>query len=172
MLAFGHLNCLVPWVCARPSMCLSRADCTNRFHGHQLLAQHVQLALLLPGGPSSATAHASSAPPAARLGGGAVGDALTVFAALSYSLATVRLGSYTREVAPLPLALATSVTLAAVSVALLLGNAGVLLLQGAGGASALAQLWPNCWEPQAWGVIVYLAAGPGALATFLQVKAS
>jgi drug/metabolite transporter (DMT)-like permease len=67
------------------------------------------------------------------------------------------------RVAPLHLALGKSAFLAAVS-------AAALGLAMAAEGEPAAALWPGWRQPEGWAIILWSAAGPGALAALLHVK--
>lgn len=127
---------------------------------------------------SSSSSSGSDAPDAAAAaaaadagGGGAglpLGDALTLFAALCYSAATVRMPAWAvrRRVEPLQLALGKCAVLTAVALAAL----GVQAWQLAADGQSVVELWPGWLEPQGWAAVLWAALGPGALASVLHVK--
>jgi drug/metabolite transporter (DMT)-like permease len=94
------------------------------------------------------------------------GDAAILSAAFFFSLATVRLGTYARRIPSVELAAAKSVVLGGAAL-------GTFLVAAAGMAAAgepVTTLWPGYDNPLSWGVLVYSALGPGALAAFLHAK--
>jgi drug/metabolite transporter (DMT)-like permease len=98
----------------------------------------------------------------------APGDVLTLLAALCYSAATVRLPvwSVRRSVSPLELAAGKCAVLTAVAVAAAGVQAGQLTAAG----HPISDLWPGWHRPEGWGIMLWAAVGPGALANVLLVK--
>lgn len=91
------------------------------------------------------------------------GDLYILGATVSYSLATVRIPSYAKNLSPLELAVGKSSVLALVASALLLYE----IPQG----GSIASLWPAYQEQMsAWGCLLWAAVFCGALTAFLHVK--
>ncbi len=89
-------------------------------------------------------------------------------AALFYSLATVRMPGYARELPTVDIAAGKSLVLAGTAVASLLVTAAGVAQQG----QPLSSLWEGWAEPGAWAILLYLALGPGVLGAYLQVRVS
>ena len=95
------------------------------------------------------------------------GDAAILSAAFFYSLATVRLGTYARYIPAVELAAGKSLVLGSAAIGLAVVAAAGLASQG----EPLSELWPGYdSSPAAWGILVFSALGPGALAAFLHAK--
>jgi hypothetical protein len=94
------------------------------------------------------------------------GDAAILSSAFFFSLATVRLGTYARRIKSVELAAAKSVVLGLAAFATFLIASGSMLAAG----DPISDLWPGYTNPVAWGVMIYSALGPGALAAFLHAK--
>lgn len=101
----------------------------------------------------------------ARVAGG---DAAILTAALFYSLATVRLSYFAPRTAPLQLAGVKSAVLCAAA----LSTFGVAAWGALGQGESVSSLWPGYASPEAWAVLLWSAAGPGALAAYLHAKVS
>jgi hypothetical protein len=87
-------------------------------------------------------------------------------AALFYSLNTVRITGYAKSLSAVDIAAGKSLVLAAAALASLLVTAASLAQQG----QPVLSLWEGWVDPGAWAVMVWLAVGPGALASYLSVK--
>lgn len=98
----------------------------------------------------------------------ALGDVFTLLAALSYSAATVRLPVWSVRygVSPLQLSVGKCAVLAAVAAAAAGAQAGQLAAAG----QSISSLWPGWHQLEGWGVMLWAAVGPGALANVLLVK--
>ena len=95
------------------------------------------------------------------------GDAAILSAAFFYSLATVRLGTYARFIPAVELAAAKSVVLGGAAA----GMFAVAAVGMAANGDPLTDLWPGyASSPLSWGILVWSALGPGALAAFLHAK--
>jgi drug/metabolite transporter (DMT)-like permease len=115
--------------------------------------------------PGAAAAAGEAAAAATAAAAAPVGDALIIAAAFCYSAATVRIPVWAvrHRVPPLQLALGKSAFLAAVF-------AAALGLAMAAEGEPAAALWPGWRQPKGWAIILWSAAGPGALAALLHVK--
>ena len=103
-------------------------------------------------------------PPCACVPGG---DAAILSAAFFYSLATVRLGTYARFIPAVELAAAKSVVLGGAAA----GMFAVAAVGMTANGDPLTDLWPGyASSPLSWGILVWSALGPGALAAFLHAK--
>ena len=95
------------------------------------------------------------------------GDAAILSAAFFYSLATVRLGTYARFIPAVELAAAKSVVLGGAAA----GMFAVAAVGMTANGDPLTDLWPGyASSPLSWGILVWSALGPGALAAFLHAK--
>ncbi|GAB4814293.1 hypothetical protein N2152v2_001339 [Parachlorella kessleri] len=94
------------------------------------------------------------------------GDTAILTAALFYSLATVRTPGYAKPLPTLDLAAGKSLALAGAALLSLLVVAAGTARQG----QPLSGLWEGWADPAAWAVLAYLAAGPGVLGSYLQVR--
>ena len=118
--------------------------------------------------PSGASVPDAAAAVATGGLGLAAGDVLTLLAAISYSVATVRMPVWAvkHRVTPLQLALGKSAFLTAVAAGVAALQAGQLAAAG----QPAAALWPGWQSAEGWGIMLWAALGPGALASVLVVK--
>lgn len=118
--------------------------------------------------PSGASVPDAAAAVATGGLGLAAGDVLTLLAAISYSVATVRMPVWAvkHRVTPLQLALGKSTFLTAVATT----AAGVCAARLAAAGQPVTALWPGWRQPAGWAIMLWAALGPGALASVLHVR--
>lgn len=96
------------------------------------------------------------------------GDLYILAATVTYSMATVRIPSYARNISPLELAAGKSSALAVVASMLLLYEFSPM---DANHFDGISQLWPAYQEQLgAWGWLLWAGVSCGALTAFLHVK--
>lgn len=88
---------------------------------------------------------------------------MVLLSALFYSLTIVRTPVYAKGTPAADLAAGKSLVMAGLGLAAAAASAAA---QG----QPLESLWPGYGDPASWGVLAWLAVGPGALAAFCQVQ--